>query len=101
MDLLLVRLNLRRAAYTARSLYGIRLDGPGGLPGTKDRVYARFIRQADNNVNIDEGGAWSGYAMSVPSVSIQSSMDWTRTFSPNLVNEARLSYSRLSRRIWW
>jgi hypothetical protein len=63
--------------------------------GTKDRIYGRFIHQALNSVNAT-GSGWAGFPISVPSVGLQGSMDWTRTFSSNLVNEARLSYGRLS-----
>ena len=45
--------------------------------------------------NADEGGAWAGYPVNVPSVALQAGLDWTRTFSPNLVNEARLNFYRL------
>ena len=59
---------------------------------SKDRIYARYIRQTETYVNADEGGAWAGYPVNVPSATIQSGLDWTRTFSPSLVNEARLNY---------
>jgi len=62
---------------------------------SKDRIYARYIRQTETFLNVDEGGAWAGYPVNVPSGTIQSSLDWTRTFSPSLVNEARLNFYRL------
>lgn len=68
--------------------------------GTKDRVYARFIRQTINNVNTSSGstasyGDWAGYPADVPSFGLQGGLDWTRTFSPSVVNDARLSYGRM------
>jgi hypothetical protein len=63
--------------------------------GSKDRIYGRFIRQSQNYVNAD-GSGWTGFPVSVPSVGLQTGLDWTRTFSPTLVNDARLSYGRLS-----
>ena len=66
---------------------------------SRDRVYARVIHRSINDVNSasETGstyGAWAGYPVNVPSISLLSGLDWTRTFSPNLVNEARLSYGR-------
>jgi hypothetical protein len=63
--------------------------------GSKDRIYARYIRQTSTYFNADEGGAWAGYPVNIPSATIQSGLDWTRTFSPSLVNEARVSFYRL------
>jgi hypothetical protein len=63
--------------------------------GSKDRVYARYIRQTTTNVNVDEGGAWAGYPVNIPAATLQSGLDWTRTLTPNLVNEARGNYYRL------
>jgi hypothetical protein len=63
--------------------------------GAKDRIYARFIRQTENYENEDLGTAWAGYPENIPSIGYQAGLDWTRTFSPNLVNDARLNYSRL------
>ena len=62
---------------------------------SKDRIYARYIRQTQLFENTDQGGAWAGFPANVPSATLQSSLDWTRTFTPNLVNEARLNYYRL------
>jgi hypothetical protein len=62
---------------------------------SKDRIYARYIRQTLVNANTDQGGAALGYPTSVPGATLQSGVDWTRTFTPNLVNEARLNYYRL------
>ena len=63
--------------------------------GSKDRLYARYIRQNTTAVNLDYGNAWAGFPVNVPSGVIQSSWDWTRTFSPTLVNEARANFYRL------
>jgi hypothetical protein len=63
--------------------------------GSKDRIYARYIRQTESFENVDEGNAWAGYPVNIPSAVIQSGLDWTRTFNPNLVNEARLNFYRL------
>ena len=41
------------------------------------------------------GHCLGGYPGNVPSATLQAGLDWTRTFSPNLVNEARLNYYRL------
>jgi hypothetical protein len=63
--------------------------------GSKDRIYARYIRQTQDNVNTNQGNAWGGFPVNVPSATLQSGLDWTRSFSPKLVNEARLNYYRL------
>ena len=62
--------------------------------GSKDRVYGRFIHQKDTPVN-GTGTAWAGFPGDVPSVGDQAGLDWTRNFTPTLVNEARLAYGRL------
>jgi hypothetical protein len=62
---------------------------------SKDRIYARFLRQTGNSENTSNGNQWSGYPANVPSIGYQGGLDWTRTFSPNVVNEARLNYGRL------
>jgi hypothetical protein len=62
---------------------------------SKDRIYARYLRQTQDYANTDQGGAALGYPTSVPSATLQAGLDWTRTFTPNLVNEARLNYYRL------
>ena len=61
---------------------------------SKDRLYARYIRQSLNYENVDEGNAWAGYPVNIPSVDIQAGLDWTRTISPNMANEARLNFYR-------
>lgn len=63
--------------------------------GSKDRIYGRFIHQAITNTNVD-GTLWAGYPADVPSVGLQAGLDWTRNLSANVVNEARLSYGRLT-----
>jgi len=63
--------------------------------GSKDRVYARYIRQTMTSVNADFGNAWAGFPVNVPSATLQAGLDWTRTFTPTLVNEARLNFYRL------
>jgi len=63
--------------------------------GTKDRVYARYIRQTLLYVNTNDGPAWAGFPVNIPSATLQSGLDWTRTFSPTLVNEARVNFYRL------
>jgi hypothetical protein len=60
---------------------------------SKDRIYARFIRQTSNYENAD-GSVWSGFPVSVPGGGLQGGLDWTRTISANMVNDARLSYGR-------
>jgi len=62
---------------------------------SKDRLYARYIRQTSTATNLDYGNAWAGYPTNVPAATIQSSLDWTRTFTPTLVNEARVNFYRL------
>jgi hypothetical protein len=68
--------------------------GRADYQATKDRVYARFLRQTLNSENAS-GTGWSGFPANVPSIGYQASLDWTRTFSPSVVNEARLNYGRL------
>ena len=63
--------------------------------GSKDRIYGRFLRQSENYANAD-GYGWAGYPVSVPSIGLQAGVDWTRTFSSNVVNEARINYGRLT-----
>jgi len=63
--------------------------------GSKDRLYARYIRQTQTFVNTNDGPAWAGFPVNVPSANLQSGLDWTRTFSPTLVNEARVNFYRL------
>jgi len=70
--------------------YMARMD----YQGSKDRVYGRFIHQKDTPVN-GTGTAWAGFPGDVPSVGDQAGLDWTRNFTPTLVNEARLAYGRL------
>lgn len=60
---------------------------------SRNRVYARFIRQTFDYVN-SGGTGWSGYPVNNPTFGLQAGLDWTRTFSPNLVNESRLNYGR-------
>jgi hypothetical protein len=62
---------------------------------SKDRFYGRFIRQTQDFVNAT-GTGWSGFPGDEPSVSIQSGLDWTRNISTSVVNEARLSYGRIT-----
>ena len=69
--------------------------GRADWQGSKDRVYARYIRQTSNYVNAS-GTSWSGFPADVPGYGMQAGLDWTRTFGPNMVNEARLSYGRSS-----
>ncbi|MGD0127057.1 MAG: carboxypeptidase-like regulatory domain-containing protein [Terriglobia bacterium] len=65
------------------------------IQGAKDRVYGRYIRQSLNYINTNDGPGWAGYPVNVPGVTIQSGLDWTRTLSPTLVNEARVNFYRL------
>jgi hypothetical protein len=69
--------------------------GRGDYQRANDRVYGRFIRQAITSVN-GTGTGWSGYPGDVPSIGIQAGLDWTRNISANIVNEARMSYGRLT-----
>jgi hypothetical protein len=71
------------------------LLGRVDFQGTKDRVYARYIRQSLTYINTNDGPGWAGYPVNVPGVTIQSGLDWTRTLSPTLVNEARVNFYRL------
>ena len=60
---------------------------------TRNRVYARFIYHTLNAVNAGGNGG-SGYPANGSDFGLHAGVDWTRTFSPNLVNEARLNYGR-------
>ncbi|MGD0125612.1 MAG: carboxypeptidase-like regulatory domain-containing protein [Terriglobia bacterium] len=66
------------------------------IQGTKDRVYGRLIHQSITNVNTTDGPGWAGYPENVPSVGLQAGLDWTRNFTSAVVNEARMSYGRLT-----
>ena len=65
----------------------------------KDRFFARYIFQQTINTNVEfEGSALGagGDFVDVPGRSQQIGLDYTRTFSNNLLNQARFSYSRSS-----
>ena len=71
--------------------YMARMD----IQGSKDRVYGRYIHQAITPEN-STGTAWSGFPGDVPSTGVQAGLDWTRTLTPSVVNEARMSYGRVN-----
>jgi len=62
--------------------------------GDKNKVYGRFIWQKTSNPNVDEGQAAEGYPVDVPGFAEDWGLSWTRTLSPTMFNEARLSYGR-------
>jgi hypothetical protein len=66
-----------------------RLD----VSGAKDRVYGRFLYQKITPLN-QQGSGSTGYPVDVPSVGQQWAVSWTRTLSPTMFNEARLSFGR-------
>ncbi len=59
----------------------------------KDRVFTRYLFQQTINTNAT-GDFASGYVVDVPARSQQIAIDWTHTFTSNLVNQGRFSYSR-------
>jgi hypothetical protein len=62
--------------------------------GVKDHVYGRWLYQKITPLNVDPGTAALGYPYNVPSFSEDFGVSWTRTLSPTMVNEFRLSYGR-------
>jgi Carboxypeptidase regulatory-like domain len=66
--------------------------------GVKDHIYGRWLYQKTTPLNVDPGGgsAALGYPYNVPSFSEDFGVSWTRTLSPTMVNEFRLSYGRLT-----
>lgn len=65
-------------------------------PSNSDSFFGRFLLQRQIFENIDEGNAVAGYPTSVPSWSESFLMDWSHTFSSRVLNEARISFSRLN-----
>jgi hypothetical protein len=64
---------------------------------SKDRVFARYIFQQQANTNVNVAGGTetaNGNFVDVPSRAQQIGVDWSRTFSPLFVNQARFSYGR-------
>ena len=72
--------------------YTARLD----WNGVQDHVYGRWLYQKITPINLDpgSGAAALGYPYNVPSLSEDWGVSWTRTLSPTMVNEFRLSYGR-------
>jgi len=66
------------------------------VQGSKDRIYGRFIHQGVTDTNTSDGPGWAGYPLNVPSTGVQAGLDWTRNFTATVVNEARLSYGRMT-----
>jgi hypothetical protein len=62
--------------------------------GAKDKVYGRWLYQKITPLNLDPGTAAVGYPYNVPSFGEDFGVSWTRTLSPTMVNEFRLSYGR-------
>lgn len=64
---------------------------------SKDRLFARYIFQQNINTNVQFDGALAaagGDFVDVPGRSQQIGLDYTRTFTNNLLNQLRFSYSR-------
>lgn len=83
---------VQRLLNTASHQYDLfeRLD----VNGAKNRVYGRFLYQ--KTTPVDAGLSASGYPYDVPSFGEQWGLSWTRTFSANMFNEARVNYGRLA-----
>jgi hypothetical protein len=62
----------------------------------KDRFFARYIYQKTDNINATAGSFARGDIVDVNSMDQQIGFDYTRTFSSNVVNQARFSFSRAS-----
>ncbi len=74
-----------------------RLD----VNGAHDRVYGRFIYQKITIFNTDAfgtvgAGPAAGYPVNVPSFGEDIGVSWVHNFSGRMVNEARLSFGRLT-----
>ncbi len=63
----------------------------------KNRFYGRYLYQKITPLNGDPfGTAAAGYPANVPSFGTDFGFSWTRSFTPAMVNELRLSYGRLN-----
>jgi len=81
-------LRLAQAVPTTANQYIVKIDQ---TLGAKDRVWFRLFR---NNTSSVSPGAIPFFA-SPSSGTFQSyALNWTHTFSPNLLNQAQISYSR-------
>jgi Carboxypeptidase regulatory-like domain len=66
-----------------------------------NRFYGRYLYQKLTPMNLDAFGSAgadpaAGYPANVPSFSEDFGFSWTRTLTPAMINEARLSYGRLT-----
>jgi len=71
----------------------VRID----VNGNTNRVYGRWLYQHETNANANSfATAPQGYPNNVPSFGQDFGLSWTHIFSPTMVNEARMSYGRLT-----
>lgn len=59
-----------------------------------DTFYARYLFNRNNFFNLNDNGA-AGWVFNEPALSQAVLASWTHNFSPRMVNETRLSFSRL------
>ena len=59
-----------------------------------DTIYARYLFNRNNFFNLSDNGA-AGWVFNEPALSQAILTSWTHNFSPRMVNETRLSFSRL------
>ena len=86
---------VQRNLSAARHEYDVdtRLDGSG----EKNHVSGRFLYQKTTRLNANSfGTAAAGYPNNVPSLGEDIGVTWTRNLSATMVNEARVSYGRLT-----
>lgn len=65
----------------------------------KDRIFGRYLFQQQVNTNISfigAAGLAQGDFVDVPARVQEAAIDYSHTFSPNLLNQSRFSYSRLN-----
>lgn len=71
--------------------------------GTKDSVFFRYNVNRDreflpSGLNVGTGTSVPGFGMFLHNMYQMGGMDWTRIFTPNVINELKLGYNRWQRR---
>ena len=88
---------VQRALTTPTHQYDILARGD--LNTNKNRIYGRYVWQKITPLNQNSftaAGAATGYPNNVPSFGEDIGLSWVRNLSATMVNEARVSYGRLT-----